>query len=306
MMPPHDRITRLTIVSCVLVTFIACSNITAAVAQVLPPLNNPPPGSTLTTTTVTFTGDDAGQAGEQHWLSVETSPYAKDIFNESLGTGHTATVSGLPTTGTLYVRYHTYTPIAGWNAQSHTYTMNLNVDGGGTTGGGGNSGANADNPTIRWDRILNASNGDAQGCNSDRFKCVLGGAAVLDLETGLVWDRGPDSNTTRMWTDAIDHCARRKVTGRLGWSLPMFEQLASLLDTSATRNNLPDGNPFFSGNGFFHWTATTDPSFPTLARAINFLDGSIDSASKKQNVGLAWCVRGGQVFDGNVTAPTLP
>jgi len=167
----QSLIVRISLVSCVLVGFLG--GVTPAVAQVLPPMRDPSPGSTLTTSTVTFTGGHAGQAGESHWLSVETSPNAADIFHGALGPGHTATVSGLPTSGTLYVRYWTYTPrvgwspqarVAGWGNQAHTYTMDV--------GGGGGGG----NHTLRWDKTLDATNGDAQGCDSDRFKCVLGGA----------------------------------------------------------------------------------------------------------------------------------
>lgn len=40
-----------------------------------------------------------------------------------------------------------------------------------------------------WDKLLDSTNGDEDGCNSDRFICVMGDRAVLDNETGLVWDR---------------------------------------------------------------------------------------------------------------------
>jgi hypothetical protein len=46
-------------------------------AQVVPPIITPSPGSTLTTTTVTFTGGHASQPGEEHWLSVG---YGKSAF----------------------------------------------------------------------------------------------------------------------------------------------------------------------------------------------------------------------------------
>ncbi len=91
-----------------------------------PPISTPAPGSTLTSTTVTFTGLDSGQPDEQHWLSVEMgSFFGNCIFCESLGTGVIAKVSGLPSSGNLYVRYLSYTLATGWVNQYYTYTMNV-------------------------------------------------------------------------------------------------------------------------------------------------------------------------------------
>ena len=54
MITPHDLIVRIALVSCVLVGFLVSG--APSMAQVVPPIITPSPGSTLTTTTVTFTG----------------------------------------------------------------------------------------------------------------------------------------------------------------------------------------------------------------------------------------------------------
>ena len=74
MITPHDLIERIALVSCVLVGFLVSGS--PSMAQVVPPIITPSPGSTLTTT-VTFTGGHASQPGEEHWLSVG---YGKSAF----------------------------------------------------------------------------------------------------------------------------------------------------------------------------------------------------------------------------------
>jgi hypothetical protein len=160
--------------------------------------------------------------------------------------------------------------------------------------------------TQNWDKKLDATNGEADGCNSERFTCVLDEQAVRDNETGLVWDRNPDSDTPS-WFLAISNCANREVGGRKGFHLPLMEQLASLVDTSGTGVDdsgdpvkLPDGHPFKNVQSNFYWSATTGLQFPELAEVVTFFNGEVSSAPKFVNFDLhAWCVRGGQSFDGN-------
>jgi subtilisin family serine protease len=88
-----------------------------------PAIVTPPPGSTLTTSTVTFTGGHTA-ADLQHYLYVGTSPGGSNVFVQNLGTGHSATVSGLPSTGTIHVRYWTRFA-SGWVYTDQSYTMNV-------------------------------------------------------------------------------------------------------------------------------------------------------------------------------------
>jgi len=61
MVTPHDLIVRISLLSCALVVFLTSGS--PSLAQVLPPIITPSPGSTLTTTTVEFTGGHASQPG---------------------------------------------------------------------------------------------------------------------------------------------------------------------------------------------------------------------------------------------------
>ena len=126
----YFAIIRFSLVSCILVGLL--DGVTPASAQVLPPIIDPTPGSTLTSTTVTFTGGHASQPGEEHYLSVGSGKGAFDnnIYHQSLGTGHTATVSGLPLREPLHVLYWTSTSGAEFTYQTHTYTMAVGSSGG--------------------------------------------------------------------------------------------------------------------------------------------------------------------------------
>jgi len=69
--------------------------------------------------------------------------------------------------------------------------------------------------------------------------------AVIDRETGLVWERSPDA-VQRDWILAQTHCMNRLVGGRKGWRLPGPQELASLIDPTVPGPGpkLPAGHPF--------------------------------------------------------------
>jgi hypothetical protein len=128
-----------------------------------------------------------------------------------------------------------------------------------------------------WDQILP---------NATRFQLVLGGAAVLDKETGLVWELAP-ATTTTSWIGASTACTTKYVGGRGGWRLPSVEELTSLIPIS--------GGPFPPEIGTF-WSSTYshfdsgsnshDAWFVTNDAQVSF---DVINASYRY-----WCVRGGQ------------
>jgi hypothetical protein len=93
------------------------TTITTARAQ----MTSPTPGSTLTSSTVTFVWD-TGTGVSQYWLSIGATPGGNQIYEQSQGTNLSVTVSGLPTDGsTIHARL--WSLIAGvWQWNDYSYT----------------------------------------------------------------------------------------------------------------------------------------------------------------------------------------
>lgn len=127
-------------------------------------------------------------------------------------------------------------------------------------------------PGTTWEQQIN---------REGRFKVLkqFGGAAVLDKETGRVWEQSP-STELFPWTgsstvlDALSHCYQLEVGGRKGWRVPTIEELASLVDTSQPSPMLPAGHPF-NVLPTPHWSATTNASDASRAWAVGFATGSV-------------------------------
>jgi len=118
--------------------------------------------------------------------------------------------------------------------------------------------------------------------------------AVLDRETGMVWEQSPAS-TTLTWSTARSNCADKVVGGRKGWRLPSFAELATLVDPTVTPGPiLPTGHPFTNVQSTYYWSTTTGAEFPVGAWAVTFdfaTTGSVEPVGKTAFLP-AWCVRG--------------
>jgi len=144
-----------------------------------------------------------------------------------------------------------------------------------------------------WDQVIpNAA---------DRFKLVMGGAAVLDKETGLVWERVPETSYLTTWQDAISRCIYKPVGGRKGWRLATIEELSSLVDpgVASPGPTLPVGHPFGIGS-FAYWSSTTvaGQDGSPYAWVVSFNNGTPQTQGKAGISALNWCVRGGRGHDG--------
>ena len=128
-------------------------------------------------------------------------------------------------------------------------------------------------------------------------------AAVLDRETGLVWQRSPASVTGIIWAQAVLNCMNSTTGGRQGWRLPTIHELESLKDETVA---LPAGHPFTGVstdffNPYVYWSTTTYPGASNFAMDTQFLPGSTGAGSLDKSMpgGFAWCVRGGLGVDSN-------
>lgn len=138
-----------------------------------------------------------------------------------------------------------------------------------------------------WSRVLSTNASDP--CNNSRFQCVMGNAAVLDQETGLVWQRQPDGDT-RDWSSAIAICRELVIENRYGWRLPNLAELRSLQDASSS-SGLPPNHPFVIGLNDTFWTTTEDVASAGRAMRVD-IDGLTIMDDLRDQPHASWCVRG--------------
>ena len=124
--------------------------------------------------------------------------------------------------------------------------------------------------------------------SAQRFLLVMDGVAVLDKQTGLVWEQAP-THDFFPYLDGLSHCYNLRKGGRYGWHLPRIEQLMSLMNRFQL-DGLPADHPFASPGGTFYLSSSTYEGNPGAAWVGDFYGGGTGPAGGS---GIAWCVRGG-------------
>ena len=82
------------------------------------------------------------------------------------------------------------------------------------------------------------------------------GEAVLDKETGLVWQQAP-TETSNILPIASRYCADVTIGNRRGWRLPTLQELKSLTDPSESSPSLVAGHPFATIDLTRHYWSST-------------------------------------------------
>jgi hypothetical protein len=135
-----------------------------------------------------------------------------------------------------------------------------------------------------------------------RFELVLNDEAVLDHETGLVWQRTVREDVG-VWTLAVVSCRLALIGNRYGWRLPSVEELATLMDPDQSSPALPPLHPFVAeaaagGAGEFtsYWTTSSWIVNDLFAWVVRFDVGDMTSEAKTVDRA-TWCVRGSVALD---------
>ena len=151
-------------------------------------------------------------------------------------------------------------------------------------------------------KTLPANDGGADGCDSSRFICVMGGEAVLDKQTGLVWAKNLKFRQKSVsWEDAVKFCQNLEIGGKTGWRLPTRDEFITVLDTSQSVPALPEGHPFevseveqFGGAGTNnYWTSTEYGSDKQSAWLVSIRVGDLQDSLKVFDAKV-WPVRDGE------------
>jgi len=124
-----------------------------------------------------------------------------------------------------------------------------------------------------------------------RFQVVLNnGEAVLDNNTGLVWE-GSTNPTTRNMTGAGTYCSNLILAGKDDWRLPSLDELNSLVDVTQTNPALPLGHPFTNVQYYNYWSSTPESAYSGLIANIDFSNGWLWFGDPSSTMLYVRCVR---------------
>ena len=151
-----------------------------------------------------------------------------------------------------------------------------------------------------WSQQLDSTDGEpTTGCDSTRFKCIWDGTVVLDMETGLIWERNLRTRHETYYS-AFETCQDLYLGGRHGWRLPSDVELRTL---TAEPDSLTDGVAVLLVEGAPvnnlrspYWTSTPHPIYSDRVVVRHFIVGSLPSAISymytQGDATRVWCVRG--------------
>ena len=143
-------------------------------------------------------------------------------------------------------------------------------------------------PIPAWDHVIPGA---------ARFEILrdFGNDAVLDHETGLVWERSP-TTAAYPYYGATNYCLNLSLGGRKGWRVPSIFELSTLLDPTVVPPAplLPAGHPFKNVSKVFlwFWSSTQETNnTPAFQWGLNTMDGTVAPYPPALGGVHPWCVR---------------
>lgn len=132
------------------------------------------------------------------------------------------------------------------------------------------------------------------------------GQAVFDHTTQLIWERSPHP-TEVTWATATTRCSLKTVGGQIGWRLPSFIELMTLVEPSPPQTSnapaLPPHHPFQGVKAEAYWTNDGPKSDPAQAYTVDLFRADVAAHRKNQTHPL-WCVQGGIADPPQLSAST--
>ena len=131
---------------------------------------------------------------------------------------------------------------------------------------------------------------------AQRYVVVMNGAAVLDKETGLVWER-TTGTTDSTWDSARLSCFANNRGQRSGWRLPSYPELSSVVGVNRRLDPLSPFDTECSDGACVdltatYWSSTGAPSDPDQPLILNLGTGGRAQTAKTSTL-RSLCVRGG-------------
>lgn len=156
-------------------------------------------------------------------------------------------------------------------------------------------------PSPSWDQKLQCK---TQTCARFIVLSNWQSKAVLDRETGLVWEQSPLTTPVSTLPIAQRVCLQSTLGNRQGWRLPTIQELGSLVDPSQGALNqgagpelaLPIGHPFIGVQPELYWSSTNAAVSSEHVWGMTFRTGSFGQILKGGTKHVL-CVRGGSGSD---------
>jgi|GEM_PF-2369008 len=122
---------------------------------------------------------------------------------------------------------------------------------------------------------------------------------VTDVNTGLIWQKSDDQNTTRRtWQQTVDYCESLNLGNKTDWRLPSRRELMSIVNYGRHDPAIDTG--FFPNcySGIY-WSGTSWACNPgSVAWFVYFFLG-VESTSNKDSTSYVRCVHGNALSPGN-------